>query len=184
MSEENPWKTLSSRVVYHNPWIKVREDQVLRPDGKPGIYGVVETKVACGVVALSESNEVYLVGQYRYPTEMYSWEIVEGGAEHGEDPLEATKRELQEEAGLTAASWEPLGDDIHLSNCFSSEVAKLYLARELTIGEAAPDGDEVLTVRKASIEECMKMIEDGCIKDAMSIIGLHRVERLVKKPKV
>ncbi|NDC38040.1 MAG: NUDIX hydrolase, partial [Proteobacteria bacterium] len=99
MSTDNPWKTLSSKVMYQNPWISVREDQVIRPDGSPGIYGVVETKVATGVVALTPEHKVILVGQYRYPLQQYSWEIVEGGAEHGEDPFVAIQRELEEEVG-------------------------------------------------------------------------------------
>src|SRR5918911_392385 len=94
----NPWGKISTRVVYDNPWIKVREDVVIRPDGEQGIYGVVHFKnVAVGVLAV-EGEEVYLVGQYRYTLERYSWEIVEGGCPEGEEPLEAAKRELEEEA--------------------------------------------------------------------------------------
>ena len=109
MRTENPWKTLESRLVYSNPWISVREDQVIRPDGQNGIYSVVETRIATGVVALTPERDVYLVGQYRYPTEMYSWEIIQGGADEDEEPLAACKRELQEEAGLIAKDWTPLG---------------------------------------------------------------------------
>ncbi|MCB0338105.1 MAG: hypothetical protein KDD53_00810, partial [Bdellovibrionales bacterium] len=68
----NPWKKLSDKIVYSNDWISVREDQVIRPDGKPGIYGVVSSRVATGVVALTDQNDIHLIGQYRYPTEQYS----------------------------------------------------------------------------------------------------------------
>src|SRR5437868_652855 len=116
MSEVSPWKCLSSRTVYTNDWIKVREDQVIRPDGKPGIYGVVETRIATGVLALTPDLQVYLVGQYRYPMDEYSWEIIEGGSDDGDDgALLTAQRELQEEAGLVAEHWEPLGHELHLS---------------------------------------------------------------------
>ena len=101
----NPWGKVSTRVVYDNPWINVREDEVVRPDGQPGIYGVVHFKnIAVGVLAV-EDGEVYLVGQYRYTLERYSWEIVEGGCGEGEETLDAARRELEEETGLRASNW-------------------------------------------------------------------------------
>jgi len=118
---KNPWTTLATRVVYTNPWITVREDKVLRPNGSPGIYGVVETRLATGVLALTPEEDCYLVGQYRYTMHEYSWELIEGGSDPGEDALAAAQRELREEAGLTARDWQPLGGEIHLSNCHSSE---------------------------------------------------------------
>ncbi|MBI2421480.1 MAG: NUDIX hydrolase [Candidatus Hydrogenedentes bacterium] len=175
---ENPWITHSSRVMYKNAWITVREDQVTRPDGKPGIYGVVETRLATGVLALTEADAVYLVGQYRYPMECYSWEIIEGGSDPGEDALEACKRELLEEAGLTAAQWEPLGGEIHLSNCHSSERGYLYVARGLHEGEASPEGTEALQIRKVPWSEALAMVDSGEIQDALSIMAILRYERV------
>jgi len=176
----NPWKTLSTRTVYENSWIRVREDQVIRPDGRPGIYGVVETPIATGVVALTHDKQVYLVGQYRYPTNHYSWEIVEGGVAGSETPLEAARRELKEEAGLAAGRWLQLGDVIHLSNCFSAEVGYLYLATSIEEVGADPEGTEVLTLRKVPFEECLALVDNGEIKDAVSIIGLLRAERFLR----
>jgi len=181
MPFRNPWKTLKQTVRYENPWFRVREDEVIRPDGKPGIYGVVETRIATGVVALTEANEVVLVGQYRYPTEQYSWEIIEGGAEEGELPLEAIKRELKEEAGLIANSWQQLGPEVQLSNCISSELAVFFIARDLTETEASPDGTEVLQTKTVSFDECMSLVESGEINDAMSIIGLHRAKSFLEQ---
>ena len=179
MSEENPWKTLSSSIKYSNQWMRVREDQVVRPDGKPGIYGVIETRTATGVVALTQANEVYLVGQYRYPTKVYSWEIVEGGTDDGESPLEAAKRELKEEAGLTAEEWSDLGEEFHLSNCISSEKGRLFLARGLVAGTARPEGTEILKVRKIPFTEALRMVDNGEIVDAVTIIGLLRAHRML-----
>ena len=173
----NPWKTLGSRQIYKNPWISVREDDVIRPDGKPGIYGVVDTRIATGIVALTEDRQVYLVGQYRYPTKNYSWEIIEGGSEDNQSALETAKRELKEEAGLAAKNWLQLGDEYHLSNCFSSEVGFVFLASGLTEVGAEPEGTEVLQIKKVSFERAIKMVDTGEIKDGVSIVGLLRAER-------
>lgn len=180
MSEHNPWRKTGTKLIYENPWIRVREDQVIRPDGLPGIYGVVETKIAVGVLALTPELEVVLVGQYRYATDCYSWEIVEGGAERDELPLVAIKRELQEEAGLIAHSWTQLGPEMHLSNCISNEIAILYLARELEETTQTPEGTEVLTLRREPLKTCVRLVEDGTIKDAMSVIAIGRVAELVR----
>jgi 8-oxo-dGTP pyrophosphatase MutT (NUDIX family) len=177
---DNPWKTLSTEVKYRNPWFSVREDQVIRPDGKPGIYGVVETRIATGVVALTPLYEVYLVGQFRYPTNMYSWEIPEGGTDGNEEPLAAARRELQEETGLTAARWSPLGHELHMSNCISSERAFLFLAQELTQSHAEPEGTEVLAVRREPLAQCLRMIASGEIVDALSIIALLHIARRLR----
>ena len=174
LTQRNPWKTLSSRPVYENPWIRVREDQVIRPDGQAGIYGVVETRVATGVVALTPAREVFLVGQWRYPLNAYSWEIVEGGAGEGESPELAIRRELREEAGLTAQRWMQLGPLVHLSNCFSTEVAMLYLAEDLTEVTAEPDGNEELMVQRVPLADALVRVRDGEITDAMSVIALER----------
>jgi 8-oxo-dGTP pyrophosphatase MutT (NUDIX family) len=175
---ENPWKTLSTKTVYQNPWIRVEENQVITPCGKPNIYGVVHAKTATGVVAIDKDDNIFLVGQYRYPTESYSWEIIEGGADEGETALEAAKRELLEEAGLIAEKWEQLGLEIHLSNCFTSEKGVLFCASELTFVGAQPDDDEQLTIWRLPIDEALGMVDNGKITDAMSIIGLLRYHRL------
>ena len=172
---DNPWKTLKSRVVYRNAWITVREDDVIRPDGLEGIYGVVETRLATGVIAMTPEEEIYLVGQYRYPLHSYSWEIIEGGSDPGETPLAAAKRELREEAGIEAAHWEPLGGEIHLSNCYSSERAYLYLATDLRRVASAPEGTEVLEIRKVPFADALSLVYEGVIKDAMSIMAIMRL---------
>ena len=180
MSEHNPWRTTDSRLVYKNPWITVREDQVVRPDGTNGIYGVVETKIAVGVAAITPLNELYLVGQFRYPHQCYSWEIIEGGVEHGEDPLAGIQRELQEEAGLVAQRWTPLGDELHLSNCISSEIALLYLAQDLNSTESSPDGTEVLTIKKLPFQSALEMVQRGEIRDAMSVVAIYRLDAMLR----
>lgn len=167
----NPWRTVSSRRVYENPWISVREDQVVRPDGERGIYGVVHYKnVAVGVLAV-EDDHVYLVGQYRYPLEMYSWEIPEGGCPEGEEPLRAAQRELKEETGLEARKWHRLGEAF-LSNSVADEYAVWFLATELVPGQVRPEGTERIEVRRVPLREALDMALDGGITDALSIVAL------------
>ncbi len=172
----NPWKTLSGRIIYENPWMRIREDSVINPEGNPGTYTVVEAqKLAAGVLAFTEKEELYLVGQYRYPTKVYSWEIIEGGIEKGESPLDGIKRELREEAGLEASSWEELpGGEVHLSNCISDERAVFFIARGLREVSAEPDPNEILAVKKLPFEDVYRMVLSGEIFDAMTVIAVLR----------
>ena len=177
----NPWKTLSSKVVYDNPWIRVREDAVVHPDGGRGIYGVVHYKnVAVGVLAL-DGEDIYLVGQYRYPLKRYSWEIPEGGCPEGEDTLDAARRELEEETGLRASRWRKLGE-AHLSNSVSDELAVWYEATGLTQGVGRPEGSEELRVRRVPFGEAVRMVLEGEITDSVSVIAILHC-RLLRSPK-
>ena len=180
----NPWTTRGSRVVYTNPWIKVREDQIVRPDGQPGIYGVVQFQnKAVGVLPVDADGSVWLVGQYRYPLGLYSWEIPEGGGPIGEDPETTARRELREETGLVAGHLEPISLT-HLSNSVSDEVAHLYRATELTPGPSEPEGTERLQVSRISWDEAWEMVRGGTITDAMSVIALlhEAIRRGAKLP--
>ena len=167
----SPWRTLGSRDVYENPWISVREDSVIRPDGEPGIYGVVHYKnTAVGVLAVEEDH-VYLVGQYRYPLQRYSWEIPEGGCPEEEEPLRAAQRELREETGLEAGNWRWLGE-AYLSNSVADEYAVWFLASDLVAGVPQNEGTEVIGVRRVPLREAVVMAMDGRITDALSALAL------------
>ena len=169
----NPWTTLEQRPVYENPWIKVREDQVLRPDGSPGIYGVVQYRNrAIGVLPVEEDGSIWFVGQFRYPMQSYSWEIPEGGGPLDESPELAARRELREETGLIAGGLEPIGKDVHLSNSVSDEVAYLFRATGLSRGPSEPEVTERLHVRKLTWNEAWSMIQSGEITDSLTVIAL------------
>lgn len=180
----NPWRTVASRVVYDNPWIRVREDEVIRPDGEPGIYGVVHFKnKAIGVVPVDAEGRLYLVGQYRYTLDCYSWEIPEGGCPEGEEPLAAARRELLEETGLEAGRWQLLGV-AHLSNSVSDEEALYYLATDLVQREARPEGTERLECRRVLFEDALGMVLRGEITDALSVLGILRYAAIRKAESV
>ena len=168
---KSPWQTISSKQVYGNPWIVVREDQVVRPDGEPGIYGVIHFKnIAVGILAVEEDH-VYLVGQHRYPLDRYSWEIPEGGCPEGEEPLRAAQRELREETGLEARHWRRLGE-AYLSNSVTDEYAVWFLATELVPGEQCPEGTEALNVHRLPLREALAMAISGQITDALSLVAI------------
>ncbi len=170
----NPWRLRGSRAVYANPWISVREDHVLRPDGQPGIYGVVQFQnYALGIVPVTDALETVLVGQWRYPLGVYSWEIPEGGGALSLPLLESAQRELAEETGIVAELWTDLGP-LHLSNSVSDETGVVFLAQNLTFGPAHPEGDEVLAIRRLPLSEAWQMALDGRITDSVSIVGLAR----------
>lgn len=174
---KNPWTRLARRVAYENGWILVHHDEVQRPDGAPGIYGVVHFKHrAVGVVALDASDRVLLVGQYRYPLDAYSWEIPEGGGPLAEDALAAAQRELREETGFRALRWRRLGT-AHLSNSVSDEEAIYYVAEELEQGTPEPEGTEQLELRWVHFAEALSMIRTGEITDALSVIALLRLSQ-------
>jgi 8-oxo-dGTP pyrophosphatase MutT (NUDIX family) len=171
-----PWRRHRRAIAYENAWVTVYHDEVTRPDGQPGIYGVVHfANTAVGVVAIDDHDRVALVGQHRYTLDSSSWELPEGGSPQGEDPLDGAKRELREEAGVTARDWRLLGR-YHLSNSVSDEEAFMYLATDLVLGQASPDGSEAdISVRWLPFGDVMAMVERGEITDAMSVLALQKV---------
>lgn len=178
-TQQSPWQILSTAVQYDNNWIRLTEHQVINPNGGKGIYGVVHFKnIAIGVVALDEDNNIYLVGQYRFPLEAFSWEIPEGGGPHHEDPLLSAQRELLEETGLVAARWEPIVQ-MHLSNSVSDESGIVYLARGLEQRTAEPEETEQLFVKKIPFEQAYQMVKDHQVTDSLSVAAIQKIKLMM-----
>ncbi len=168
----NKWKKLSSKIVYKNSWYRVREDKVITPSGKEGTYSVVEQKQSVFIVATTDKNELYLVDQYRYPTDMESLEVPGGGVEELETPLVAAKRELQEETGLTANSWEEIGF-IQLENGISNAIGHIFVAKGLQkteMDKKSEDGIDNLKV--ISYPNALQMVKNGQITDSISVAAI------------
>lgn len=177
----NPWQTRSRKAAYDNPWISVEHREVLNPSGGAGIYGVVHFKnTAVGIVPLDEDGYTWLVGQYRYTLEQYSWEIPEGGGTLGSDPLEAAKRELLEETGITAGRWTPLLE-LHTSNSVTDEYGVAYVAQDLKQGKAQPEETEQLHLRRLPFSEVVEMVMRGEITDALSMISVLKVNEWLRQ---
>jgi 8-oxo-dGTP pyrophosphatase MutT (NUDIX family) len=179
-TENNPWKTINQETAYENAWIRVEHHEVLNPAGNPGIYGKVHFKnTAISIVALDSEGFTYLVGQYRYTLNAYSWEVPEGGCsiESGEATLAAAKRELLEETGLVATEWTELGE-VYLSNSVSDEKAVMYLAQNLSQHQACPEETEQLKIRKLPLKEAIEMAQNGQITDALSVLTLLKIPAL------
>ncbi|MET0799685.1 MAG: NUDIX hydrolase [Actinomycetota bacterium] len=180
----SPWRRTSRSLVYENAWIQVFHDEVMRPDGQPGVYGVMHPRThAVGVVAIDEQDRVLLVGQYRYTLGRYSWEIPEGGVSIGDDPLEGARRELAEETGCRASQWRELMR-FSLANSATDETGALYLASGLVQGDPAPDETEDLAVRWMPFDEAVDRVRSGELFDSMTQMGILRValDRTLPQP--
>ncbi|MBS1948616.1 MAG: NUDIX hydrolase [Bacteroidetes bacterium] len=176
---KNPWQVLSEKRVYDNPWISLTEFDVINPGGGKGIYGKVHfNNLAIGVLPLDEDLNIYLVGQYRFPINAYSWEIPEGGGAPDVPPVESAKRELLEETGLVANKWEQLLT-MHLSNSVTDELSIIFLAQGLEQRSPIPEETEQLTIKKMPFEEAYNMVIEGTITDSMSIAAIQRVKLML-----
>ncbi len=179
--EPSPWRTLASREVYANAWIRVREDDVVRPDGSRGIYGVVSMRAAALAVGpLFDDGSTVLVGQYRYTLSAWSWEIPEGGGLLDGDPQPEAARELREETGITAARWTDLGA-VEPSNSITDQRGRAFLAEDLTEGSPQPDPTEELRLWRLPLRDAVTMALDGRITDGLAVVGLCRADYALRR---
>ena len=170
-----PWLRLDSECRYENPWIQVFHENVITPGQTRGIYGKVHFRnTAIGIIPLDDEGNTWLVGQYRYTLDEYSWEIPMGGCPEGELPLEAAKRELSEETGLVACQWQQI-QKLHPSNSITDECGFVFLARGLEQGEPSLEPSEDITVKKLALSEAIDWIKQGKITDAISVASLLMV---------
>lgn len=174
------WQQKSQEVIYDNPWIQVRHEEVIRPNGTEGIYGVVHFKShAIGIIAVDDDDNIWLVQQSRYPNNETTIEIPEGGGPLNEAPLAAAKRELLEETGLTAQNWQ-LFMELRTSNSVTDEVAYIFLATELSQGQQQLEDSEDIELLKVSVDKAVMMALNGEITDAMSVAALLKLA-LIRK---
>jgi ADP-ribose pyrophosphatase len=172
----HPWRTASSRQVYENRWITVREDIAELPDGRTTIYGVVQCAECVGVLPFLDADTVLLVGQYRYVAGGFYWEMPTGGVHPGETLEQAAQRELGEEAGVQAARLAKLCD-FHTSKSILREVAHLYVAHDLAPASRPPDHTEFIERRAFRFADVLGMVERAEIKDAMTVIAVLHAAR-------
>jgi len=170
------WKTLSSKIVYKNPFMKIREDEVIKPNGKASPFYVLDRFSPFSIIIpLEDDLKTYLVGQYRYSTKYYSWEFPMGGVINL-SPLAIAKQELKEETGFSAKRWERLGK-FQVSPGHASQEGFVFLAQDLKEGEPEPEENEFLEVKKMSIKKVGEMIKKGEILDGPTIIAYHLLEQ-------
>ena len=179
--QPNPWQTLQVREVYDNPWIKITHRDVINPSGGSGIYGVVHFKnTAIGIVPLDENYNTWLVGQYRYTLQRYTWEIPEGGGPLGTPILASAQRELLEETGMTARRWTPLLE-MHTSNSVTDEYGVAFLAQDLSHGDAQPEETEALSIRQVPFTTAVEMVLRGEITDSLSMIAILKAHEWIRQ---
>lgn len=170
------WQKISSEIVYENPFYVVDKDAVIKPDGTSGTYSVVRKKPYVAIVAVSEDSQIYFIKQFRYPTRREGYELIMGGCD-GEDPLVAAKRELREEAGLTAEHWEGLGE-IDTASSFCDEVGYVFMATDLASVDGNAQEEEGITecIPLGKAEYAKKIIH-GEIRSAPTIAALYLAEQ-------
>jgi ADP-ribose pyrophosphatase len=178
-NETNPWKTLQSQEVYESPWILITKHEVLNPAGNPATYSTITFKnKAIGILPLDEHYNTWIVGQYRYPTNNYSWEIPEGGGHPDVPYQESAARELLEETGIKANTYIEIMR-MHLSNSASNEEAIVFVARDLSFHEAEPEETEVLQVKKIPFAKLFDMVDKGEVTDAITIAAVYKTKLLI-----
>ncbi len=184
VKEVNPWITKNVNTVYENPWIVLSHREVITPGGTDGIYGKVHFKnTAIGILPLDKDYNTWIVGQYRYTLDEYSWEIPEGGGPLNEEPLAAAIRELKEETGISAEKWTPV-IELTTSNSVTDERAICYVAQDLSFGEAEPEETEELKIKKIPFHDLVDMTLNGDITDAMSVATILKVKILIDQGKL
>ena len=180
MKQHGPWKIKSSEVKYKNPWLEVREDQVIRPDGKDGAYTLIRMKAGASALPLDEEGNVYLVEEFRYGLGRSGVETAGGAVDEGEDPFATAKRELSEELGITASKWTHLGFVDPFTGMLNSP-ADLYLAEELSFAPAALEGTETIKMIKVPLAQAVQMVLDSKITHAQSCVLILKAAKYLGK---
>ncbi len=180
--KKGPWTIIDSKTIYKNPWIKVREDKVIRPDGKNGIFGVVTMKNGVSILPYDNKGNVYLTKEYQYSIERVSIEAISGGIDDKESVLDAAKRELKEEAGLEAKDWI----DFSFVDPFTSVVVSpnyLYLARDLSQCQLNQEGTETIKIIKVPFSKALDWVMNGKITHSATVVLILKTAIYLKENK-
>jgi 8-oxo-dGTP pyrophosphatase MutT (NUDIX family) len=170
----NNWEKLSSKYVHENPWYKVRQDNVVMPNGQEGTYNVIEGGASVFMIPMTTDRKILLIKLFRYTTQHEGWEVPAGGIEPDELPLQAAKRELKEETGCMTEDWQDLGS-FESANGTSDHIGHVFVAKNLIYCKANAQAEEGITRVKAhSFSEVLKLIEKGEMVDALSIAALMK----------
>jgi 8-oxo-dGDP phosphatase len=182
MQFRGPWGVRSVGVGYDNPWIRVDHHEVVTPGKRDGVYGVVHFKnLAIGIIPLDDELQTWMVGQYRFPHDAYSWEIPEGGGPLEQPPLASAQRELLEEVGLAAKHWD-LILELDLSNSVTDERALIYVARGLEqVAAPHPDHNEELALKKIPFATLCEQVLAGEHKDSLTVAGVLKLKHLLDR---
>jgi ADP-ribose pyrophosphatase len=173
-----PWKTLSTREVYRNPWMRLREDVAEMPNRRTTIYGVCEFGQCVGVLPFVDDEHVVMVRQYRYPArENQRWEMPTGGLHPDETLEQAAQRELMEEVGYRAGSLQWISS-YHTSKSVCEEIAHLYIGRDLVPADAPPDETEFFERAILPFAQVVQLAIDSEIRDSMTVIAVLHAARL------
>lgn len=181
MRRNGPYQIVSSRQVYKNPWMVVREDKIIHPDGKKGIFGVIEKGDGISILALDKEKNVYLNREYFYAIEQEALALPSGGVDEGESPLTAAKRELLEETGLASDNWIDLGM-VQLS--LRTIKSRQYLFLATKVEQAEPVADKTIERVKIPWKEVVLMVTNGQISHAQSCVAILRAKEIIKHRKI
>ena len=171
-------RRISSRLVYDGKLLKVRSDTVRLPDGAAAEREYIEHPGAVAVIAVTDSGELVMERQFRYPLSRDMIELPAGKIEPGEDPLVTAKRELREETGYTAAEWAHVAT-INIAIAYSNERIEIYLAKRLTQEKAKLDDEEFLEVFTLPLATTLAWVREGRITDSKTVAGLFWAEKIL-----
>ncbi|MBD3279976.1 NUDIX domain-containing protein [Candidatus Dojkabacteria bacterium] len=175
MKSKRDWKIKSSKEIYKNPWIEIIEDQVVRPDGRDGIYGYIKNHSAVMIVPEDDDGNIVLVNQYRYPSNQDYWELPAGATDHAQDFKEMAEQELFEETGIKAKEMILLGEYIEFALCMTNK-NYAYLAKGFNSDflKDNSEGDEIINkIKTFTVEEVKQMIRDNVIQNSPSLAVLN-----------
>jgi 8-oxo-dGTP pyrophosphatase MutT (NUDIX family) len=180
MKKNGPYTIKESNSIYKNHWLEVIEDKVIRPDGKDGIFGIVKIKPGVSVLAIDDEDFVYLTKEFHYAIESEGIEVVSGGMDENEKPIDTAKRELEEELGIKAEEWIDLG----YVNPFTTTVVSpsyLFLAKKLKFGKDNQEGTETISLVKVKFDEAVKMVLDNKITHSPSCFLILKAKNLLRR---